>query len=33
MVSQKVGCYEKVTNVKGGAREDDLSNRSKGLPK
>ena len=33
IVSQKVGCYKKVHKVKSGAKEDDLSNIKKRLPK
>ena len=33
MVSQKVGCYKTVHEVKSGVKEDDLSNINKRLPK
>ena len=33
IVPQKVGCYKKVHKVKSGAKEDDLSNINKRLPK
>ena len=33
MVSQKVGCYKTVHEVKSGVKEDDLSNINKHLPK